>query len=69
MSPDIPFFSTIAIISFTKECATAAAQIRGDLKKIGLPIGPYDILIAGTAVADNLIQGSGQDSEAQTPIP
>lgn len=34
--------------------ASAAAQIRSNLKQIGQPIGFYDLLIAATAVAHNL---------------
>ena len=32
-----------------------AAQIRADLKSKGLPIGPYDLLIAATALANKLV--------------
>jgi len=32
-----------------------AAQIRVKLEKQGLPIGPYDVLIAATALANNMI--------------
>ena len=32
-----------------------AARIRADLANAGTPIGPYDILIAATALAHNLI--------------
>jgi tRNA(fMet)-specific endonuclease VapC len=32
-----------------------AAQIRADLKLLGLPIGPYDLLIAATALANGLV--------------
>ena len=38
----------------TKE-AESAAIIRADLEKKGMPIGPYDTLIAGTALAANAI--------------
>ena len=33
----------------------SAAQIRVNLEKQGLPIGPYDVLIAATALANNMI--------------
>ena len=33
----------------------SAAQIRVNLEKQGLPIGPYDVLIAATAMANNMI--------------
>ena len=45
----------VTIIAFCSECATKAASLRAGLKAIGLPIGPFDILIAGTALAHNLI--------------
>ena len=34
--------------------AIAAAKIRADLKLKGIPIGPYDVLIAGQAIARSL---------------
>ena len=45
----------IKIIPFCSRCATAAASIRSKLKHLGLPIGPYDSLLAGTAIAYNMI--------------
>ena len=35
--------------------AAAAADIRADLRSRGQPIGSYDVLIAATALANNLI--------------
>lgn len=35
--------------------ATRAGQLRQALSETGTPIGPYDLLIAGTALARNLI--------------
>ena len=49
------FFEVIHIIPFDKEDAHSAAQIRADLKKSGTPIGPYDILLAGSARNHKLI--------------
>lgn len=37
------------------EPAKAAARIRADLESRGLPIGPYDVLIAATALARGAI--------------
>lgn len=45
----------IKINPFCAECAIAAATMRAKLKILGSPIGPYDVLIAGTALAHNLI--------------
>lgn len=43
------------VIPFSYACALSAATIRSKLKNAGLPIGPYDILIAGTAMANDMI--------------
>ena len=43
--------SLIKIIPFGEQEATMSANIRADLEKKGTPIGPYDLLIAGTALA------------------
>jgi tRNA(fMet)-specific endonuclease VapC len=43
----------INIIPFGEKEAKAAAIIRTDLEKKGTPTGPYDILIAATALSHN----------------
>ena len=43
--------SLVKIIPFGEQEATMSANIRADLGKKGTPIGPYDLLIAGTALA------------------
>jgi len=43
--------NAIRILPFSIEEAKASAAIRARLEKKGKPIGPYDVLIAGTAVA------------------
>ena len=43
--------SLVKIIPFGEQEATMSANIRADLEKKGTPIGPYDLLIAGTALA------------------
>jgi tRNA(fMet)-specific endonuclease VapC len=43
--------SVTQILSFGPAEAKAAAAIRVELEKKGAPIGPYDLLIAGTALA------------------
>lgn len=45
------FLDIVRVIPFGLEEAQAAARIRADLEKKGLPIGPYDVLIAATALA------------------
>src|SRR5271165_4535059 len=44
-----------AVLEFDKEDARQAGAIRALLASKGMPIGPYDLLIAGQAVARNLI--------------
>src|SRR5215471_871214 len=44
-----------SVINFDKEDARQAGAIRAFLASKGTPIGPYDVLIAGQAVARNLI--------------
>ena len=41
----------VAILPFSNEEAKASATIRARLEQKGTPIGPYDVLIAGTAMA------------------
>jgi tRNA(fMet)-specific endonuclease VapC len=44
-----------AVLEFDKEDARHAGAVRALLASVGTPIGPYDVLIAGQAVARNLI--------------
>jgi tRNA(fMet)-specific endonuclease VapC len=41
--------SLIKILPFTEREARMSAKIRANLEKKGTPIGPYDLLIGGTA--------------------
>jgi tRNA(fMet)-specific endonuclease VapC len=41
------------VLQFDRETARSSAKIRAYLEKKGRPIGPYDNLIAGTALAHN----------------
>ena len=47
--------SRINILPFTSKEAEASAKIRADLENQGMPIGPLDNLIAGTAFCVNYI--------------
>jgi len=47
---DLPFES----LDFTAEDARIAGEIRATLQRNGTPIGPYDTLIAGQALARDL---------------
>lgn len=46
--------SECSVLPFTSQEAHEAASIRAALEKLGTPIGPYDVLIAATARANNL---------------
>jgi tRNA(fMet)-specific endonuclease VapC len=43
------------VLEFDKEDARQAGQVRALLAAQGTPIGPYDVLIAGQAVARDMI--------------
>ena len=47
--------SVVQVLPFHQQEARAAAQIRASLERQGTPIGPYDTLIAGTALAHGAI--------------
>jgi tRNA(fMet)-specific endonuclease VapC len=49
------FLNHIQVIPYSPQCAIASASIRANLKCSGLSIGPYDILLAGTALAQDMI--------------
>jgi tRNA(fMet)-specific endonuclease VapC len=44
-----------AVIAFDREDARLAGEVRAFLASKGTPIGPYDVLIAGQAVARRMI--------------
>jgi tRNA(fMet)-specific endonuclease VapC len=48
------FVTAIIELPFESASAEAAANIRADLERRGTPIGPYDLLIAGQAVASGI---------------
>ncbi len=47
----IAFTSSIQILPFDRNEAESASSIRVSLEKNGTPIGPYDVLIAATALS------------------
>ncbi len=47
------FCSVVEVLPFNNKEAHCSALIRASLEKKGTPIGPYDLLIAGTAVANH----------------
>ena len=44
-----------AVIEFDKEDARQAGEVRALLAAKGTPIGPYDVLIAGQAIARGMV--------------
>lgn len=48
---DLPFER----LDFSEDDARAAGEVRATLRKLGTTIGPYDTLIAGQAIARDLI--------------
>ena len=48
------FFAPFPSLPFDDACADRTARIRTDLARAGNPIGPYDLMIAGTALAHDL---------------
>lgn len=49
------FLNRFISLPFDEKAQLQAAQIRADLADAGTPIGPYDLLIAAIALANNLI--------------
>lgn len=47
-------FADLAILDLDREDARSAGEIRAELSRLGTPIGPYDVLIAGQARARSL---------------
>jgi len=59
------FVAAIIELPFDRAAAEAAARIRIDLEGRGMPIGPYDLLIAGQALANDLTLVTGNVQEFQ----
>lgn len=53
----------VAILPYERQDAIATAAIRAALTKRGTPIGPYDIMIAGTALRHGLIMVTSNGAE------
>jgi tRNA(fMet)-specific endonuclease VapC len=61
---EIEELSTFAtILPFGPPEAAAAAQVRAELERTGLSIGPYDVLIAGTALSHRAILVTNNTAE------
>jgi tRNA(fMet)-specific endonuclease VapC len=48
------FLSRFISLAFDDACATIAGEVRAHLARLGQPIGPYDVLIAATALANGV---------------
>ncbi|SNT17145.1 tRNA(fMet)-specific endonuclease VapC [Ekhidna lutea] len=57
------FLNDVVILPFGSKESIAASNIRASLEKAGTPIGAYDILIASTAIANNLILVTSNERE------
>ena len=53
----------IQVIPYEQIDANATAVIRAHLKKEGTPIGPYDVMIAGCALAHQLMMVTSNTKE------
>lgn len=59
----LDFIQSFETLDFNDLIAEKAGEIRSNLDKIGKPIGPYDLLIAATAIISNLILVSNNVKE------
>jgi tRNA(fMet)-specific endonuclease VapC len=57
------FLSEVAVLPFDLSCASEAARIRKKLETEGRMIGPFDILIAGAALAARSVLVTNNTSE------
>jgi tRNA(fMet)-specific endonuclease VapC len=53
----------LQLFAYEPEDATATAAVRTALAKRGTPIGPYDVMIAGTALRRGLIMVTSNGDE------
>ena len=58
----------IKVLPFSIEEAKSSAKIRAQLEKMGTPIGPLDVLIAGTAMANRAVLVSHNSAEFEREI-
>ena len=59
------FAGRLTVLPFDSEAAAHTAEIRGDLKRRGCVIGPYDLMIAGHARSRGLVVVTGNLEEFQ----
>lgn len=53
----------LRVFSYEPEDATATAAVRAALTKRGTPIGPYDVMIAGSALRRGLVMVTSNGGE------
>ena len=65
------FLLPLDLIPFDRSAAMEAAAIRAQLEKKGMPIGPYDLLIAGLARSQGLklVTNNIKEFERITDLP
>ena len=59
----VSFLTSVTILAFGNAEAERVAQIRAILKTQGQPIGAYDVLIAATALQQNLLMVTANQRE------
>lgn len=59
------FAARLTVLPFDAEAAAHAAEIRASLARRGLPVGAYDLLIAGQARSRGLVVVTGNLQEFQ----
>ncbi|HEY5891737.1 MAG TPA: type II toxin-antitoxin system VapC family toxin [Chthoniobacterales bacterium] len=57
------FIAPMHVLPFDQDSALRAAQVRWHLEKVGRPIGPYDLLLAGQALAVDVTLVTGNTTE------
>ncbi len=57
------FIGAVKVIDYNSDAALATARIRADLRSRGTPIGPYDLMIAGTVLALGLLMVTANISD------
>lgn len=49
------FFRMVSVAPFGPEAAQSSGEIRAHLRRVGTPVGPYDLLIAGHALSERAL--------------
>ncbi|KOR32402.1 twitching motility protein PilT [Achromatium sp. WMS3] len=66
LSPVInALINAVQILDYDQKSASATAKIRAELRTKGIPIGPYDSLLGGVALAHKLTMVTANVSEFQ----